>query len=75
MTDFTQRAIDDFIAELEDFLEERSGVDRRHASKAKVLDLVTHEEKRSAADRRQGPAQNLTLAATAESANKARNTF
>ena len=74
MNDFTQRAINDFIAELEDFLEERSGVDRRATTKAKVLDLVSHDEKRSQADRRQA-AQNLTLAATADMANKASNTF
>lgn len=74
MPEFTKRAIDDFIAELEDFLEERSSVDRRTASKAKLLDLVSHEEKRSGRDRRQA-AQNLTLAATADMANKASNTF
>lgn len=75
MPEFTKRAIDDFIAEIEDFLEERSGVDRRTVNKAKLLDLVSYEEKRSGQDRRQAAAQNLTLAATADMANKASNTF
>lgn len=72
MTEFTKRAIDDFIAEIEDFLEERSGLDRRATEPASVLQM--YSDRRVNGERRQEEVQNFTDAAIANISSKTGNT-